>query len=124
MFTILSLTVSISVSLSLSLSLVSLSLSLSVSPFPVSILSLLLSLSFFLSLSLSPQVYYKKRRVSERGEQANGTSSSTRRSIKAEQYDDENHDYKVKPGERWLDRYEIDSLIGKGSFGQVRGVAV
>lgn len=92
--------------------------------FPVSILSLPLSLSFSLSLSLFPQVYYKKRRVSERGEQANGTSSSTRRSIKAEQYDDENHDYKVKPGERWLDRYEIDSLIGKGSFGQVRGVAV
>jgi len=34
-------------------------------------------------------------------------------------YDDENHDYIVNPGERWHDRYEIDSLIGKGSFGQV-----
>ena len=36
-----------------------------------------------------------------------------------EGYDDENHDYIVKPGERWNDQYEIDSLIGKGSFGQV-----
>lgn len=35
-------------------------------------------------------------------------------------YDDENHDYIVKPGEKWMDRYEVDSLIGKGSFGQVR----
>lgn len=34
-------------------------------------------------------------------------------------YDDCNHDYIVNPGEKWMDRYEIDSLIGKGSFGQV-----
>lgn len=35
-------------------------------------------------------------------------------------YDDENHDYIIKPGEVWMDRYQIESLIGKGSFGQVR----
>jgi len=35
-----------------------------------------------------------------------------------EGFDDENHDYVVTPGEKWIDRYEVDSLIGKGSFGQ------
>ena len=35
-------------------------------------------------------------------------------------FDDENHDYIVRPGEVWLERYTIDCLIGKGSFGQVK----
>jgi len=34
-------------------------------------------------------------------------------------FDDENHDYIVKSGEVWFDRYEIGLLLGKGSFGQV-----
>ena len=34
-------------------------------------------------------------------------------------FDDENHNYIIKHGEKFLERYEIDSLIGKGSFGQV-----
>ncbi|CAB4065459.1 ADD [Lepeophtheirus salmonis] len=36
-----------------------------------------------------------------------------------EGFDDENYDYVIVRGEKFLDRYEIDSLIGKGSFGQV-----
>ena len=34
-------------------------------------------------------------------------------------YDDEYNNYIIRPGERFSDRYEIESLIGKGSFGQV-----
>jgi len=54
-------------------------------------------------------------------------STSSRKKEKLvlnEGYDDENHDYIVKPGERWNDQYEIDSLIGKGSFGQVTTVVL
>ncbi|TGZ75332.1 hypothetical protein CRM22_000438 [Opisthorchis felineus] len=32
---------------------------------------------------------------------------------------DANYDYIVRPGEMWMGRYLIQSLIGKGSFGQV-----
>lgn len=34
-------------------------------------------------------------------------------------YDDENHDYIIRAGEVWMDRYEIKGMLGKGSFGQV-----
>jgi dual specificity tyrosine-phosphorylation-regulated kinase 1 len=34
-------------------------------------------------------------------------------------FDDENHDYIIRIGERFSQRYEIELLIGKGSFGQV-----
>ncbi|VDO03618.1 unnamed protein product [Rodentolepis nana] len=34
-------------------------------------------------------------------------------------YTDANYDYIVRSGEVWMNRYYMDSLIGKGSFGQV-----
>ncbi len=75
------------------------------------------------------EVYYakKKRRAQqtqlEDGAVGGGGHPSHRqkkeRKLYNDGFDDENHDYIIKHGERFLDRYEIDSLIGKGSFGQV-----
>ena len=56
--------------------------------------------------SLSHDIYYCFSRKKERKLYNDG-------------FDDENHDYIIKHGEKFLDKYEIDSLIGKGSFGQV-----
>ncbi len=47
----------------------------------------------------------------------NGTN--VKKGTKNEGYDDEYYDYIIKSGEKFQNRYEIDSLIGKGSFGQV-----
>lgn len=70
------------------------------------------------------QVYYakKKRRALQQQQQqhtTDGVQKKEARYYHNEGFDDENHDYIVKPGEVWMDRYQIDSLIGKGSFGQV-----
>lgn len=62
------------------------------------------------------EVYYSKKKRPHHG---NAASGGEKKKGKSNDCDDENHDYKVRPGERWMDRYEIDSLIGKGSFGQV-----
>lgn len=62
------------------------------------------------------QVYYAKKKRPHHGGSGGG---GEKKKGKCDDWDDENHDYKVRPGERWMDRYEIDSLIGKGSFGQV-----
>ncbi|EMP27696.1 Dual specificity tyrosine-phosphorylation-regulated kinase 1B [Chelonia mydas] len=64
------------------------------------------------------EVYYAKKK--RRAQQVPPEDSSTKKERKVynEGYDDDNYDYIVKSGERWLERYEIDSLIGKGSFGQ------
>ena len=66
------------------------------------------------TLTHRTQVYYSKKKRPHHG----GGADKTKRG-KSEDWDDESHDYRVRPGERWLERYEIDSLIGKGSFGQV-----
>lgn len=67
------------------------------------------------------EVYYakKKRRAQGHGDESSTKKGKVNVHIYNEGYDDANHDYIVNPGEKWMDRYEIDSLIGKGSFGQV-----
>lgn len=64
------------------------------------------------------EVYYakKKRRAQMQSEDV---SHKKEKKLYNDGYDDDNHDYIIKAGEKFLDRYEIDSLIGKGSFGQV-----
>jgi len=69
------------------------------------------------------EVYYAKKK--RRAQQTQMDEASQLHSRKKERklyndgFDDENHDYIIKHGEKFLDKYEIDSLIGKGSFGQV-----
>ena len=48
-----------------------------------------------------------------------GNNGGNERRIYNDGYDDEYNNYIIRPGERFADRYEIESLIGKGSFGQV-----
>lgn len=69
------------------------------------------------------EVYYakKKRRAqgATQGDESGNKKNKVNVHVYNDGYDDANHDYIIKPGEKWNDRYEIDSLIGKGSFGQV-----
>lgn len=61
------------------------------------------------------ELYYAKKRkkVNEPG------GHNVERRLYNNGYDDENYDYIIRAGEKLSDRYEIHSLIGKGSFGQV-----
>ncbi|XP_037934754.1 serine/threonine-protein kinase minibrain-like isoform X2 [Teleopsis dalmanni] len=66
------------------------------------------------------EVYYaKKKRRAQQTQDEEDSSTKKERKLYNDGYDDDNHDYIIKNGEKFLDRYEIDSLIGKGSFGQV-----
>ncbi|CAO1404976.1 unnamed protein product [Diamesa serratosioi] len=65
------------------------------------------------------EVYYAKKKRRAQQSQGDDSSHKKERKLYNDGYDDENHDYIIKNGEKFLDRYEIDSLIGKGSFGQV-----
>lgn len=67
---------------------------------------------------MSFQVYYAKKRRRKEQDKVD-ESCPKKRPLYNDGYDDENYDYIVKVGEKWFDRYEIESLIGKGSFGQV-----
>uniref|UniRef100_A0A1A9X4N5 dual-specificity kinase n=1 Tax=Glossina brevipalpis TaxID=37001 RepID=A0A1A9X4N5_9MUSC len=64
--------------------------------------------------------FMKHKKSAEKSNEAVVMGSNKRqRKLYNDGYDDDNHDYIIKRGEKFLDRYEIDSLIGKGSFGQV-----
>ena len=67
------------------------------------------------------EVYYakKKRRAQQTQHEESGQHRKKERKLYNDGYDDENHDYIIKHGEKFLDRYEIDTLIGKGSFAQI-----
>lgn len=65
------------------------------------------------------QVYYAKKKRRAQQSHSEDNSHKKERKLYNDGYDDENHDYIIRAGEKFLDRYEIDSLIGKGSFGQV-----
>ena len=45
--------------------------------------------------------------------QREDSSHKKERKLYNDGWDDDNHDYIIKHGEKFLDRYEIDSLIGK-----------
>lgn len=85
--------------------------------FPLSWWSLFPHVS--LSVFSAPQVYYAKKKRRHQQGQGEDSSHKKERKVFNDGYDDDNYDYIVKNGEKWMDRYEIDSLIGKGSFGQV-----
>lgn len=61
------------------------------------------------------QVYYAKKKRRAQQTQGDDSSHKKERKLYNDGYDDENHDYIIKNGEKFLDRYEIDSLIGKFS---------
>ncbi|XP_065845787.1 dual specificity tyrosine-phosphorylation-regulated kinase 1A-like [Oscarella lobularis] len=61
------------------------------------------------------EVYYARKRQRQQERE----TSANKKILLNDGYDDEHYDYIVRNGEKWMDRYEIVSLIGKGSFGQV-----
>ena len=73
-----------------------------------------------LLINFNRKVYYaKKKRRAQQTQGEDNASHKKERKLFNDGYDDDNHDYIIRNGEKFFDRYEIDSLIGKGSFGQV-----
>lgn len=67
------------------------------------------------------EVYYtqKKKRKAQLSTSENRSNKKEKKHVHNDGHDDENYDYIIKQGEKFIDRYEIDTLLGKGSFGQV-----
>lgn len=63
------------------------------------------------------EVYYaKKKRRAQQTQGEDDSSHKKERKLYNDGYDDDNHDYIIKSGEKFLDRYEIDSLIGMAAL--------
>jgi len=65
------------------------------------------------------QVYYANKKKRQAAMNHSMYSKKEKKEVFNEGYDDENWDYIVKSGEVFNDRFQIEKLIGKGSFGQV-----
>ena len=69
------------------------------------------------------QVYYRRKKAKQKcavsGVQRCKQRVTCDTQLHNNGFDDENRDYIVKLGECWDQRYNVDSVIGKGSFGQV-----
>eukprot|EP00741_Cyanophora_paradoxa_P019156 tig00021123_g18496.t1 len=65
------------------------------------------------------QVYYANKKKRQAALQHSLQAKKERKELFNDGYDDENYDYIIKGGEIFADRYVIEKLIGKGSFGQV-----
>lgn len=62
---------------------------------------------------LTFKVYYAKKKRRAQQMQGEDGSHKKERKLYNDGWDDDNHDYIIKNGEKFLDRYEIDSLIGE-----------
>eukprot|EP00316_Scyphosphaera_apsteinii_P004161 CAMPEP_0119326926 /NCGR_PEP_ID=MMETSP1333-20130426/69589_1 /TAXON_ID=418940 /ORGANISM="Scyphosphaera apsteinii, Strain RCC1455" /LENGTH=502 /DNA_ID=CAMNT_0007335365 /DNA_START=174 /DNA_END=1682 /DNA_ORIENTATION=+ len=82
-----------------------------------------LSVNLIDTYKLINQVYYEKRKRRQEEKVTNhnpcGHSKKERKGNINNGWDDENYDYVVKNGEVFNDRYVVNTVIGKGSFGQV-----
>ncbi|CBY34625.1 unnamed protein product [Oikopleura dioica] len=65
--------------------------------------------------------YYARKRKSKQDNQpgTSGVGVTIRGQQLNEGYDDERHDLIIREKEKWENRYEIECVLGKGSFGQV-----
>lgn len=65
------------------------------------------------------EVYYQKKKRKHKSKGAEEMNSKKEKCLYNDGYDDRHYDYIIKQGEIWNERYQIEGLIGKGSFGQV-----
>ncbi|XP_063688797.1 dual specificity tyrosine-phosphorylation-regulated kinase 1A-like isoform X1 [Bolinopsis microptera] len=65
------------------------------------------------------EVYYQKKKRKHKSKGSEEMNNKKEKCLYNDGYDDKHYDYIIKQGEIWNERYQIEGLIGKGSFGQV-----